>query len=312
MINMLLVLALLAGTATAAVCNGGPAYYNATACAGNFTCCEFHWAPNGYGCCPFPNAVCCGNGYTCCPAGTHCVDQGSGWGVTTTCENNAGQAVAGGKEICKIGPGIPFSTKLKNCLIIGDSVSIGYTPAIAAALADVCFVQHSPWDTSDGGVCETAYGLQCLEQFLSSPSGVPLHPDVIMFNWGLHDGPMGNDTLPGQNGNYSVYLPELKLLTARLQSLGSKLLFALTSPMLCNAMDDWVVRDMNEHAGAFMASVGIPTINLHDAVVAKCGPVPQASCFGEAGCFCPHCVPAGYQWLAESTIVPALRALLAD
>eukprot|EP00047_Mylnosiga_fluctuans_P012625 m.27120 g.27120 ORF g.27120 m.27120 type:complete len:119 (-) comp4382_c0_seq1:727-1083(-) len=91
MINMLLVLALLAGTATAAVCNGGPAYYNATACAGNFTCCEFHWAPNGYGCCPFPNAVCCGNGYTCCPAGTHCVDQGSGWGVTTTCENNAGQ-----------------------------------------------------------------------------------------------------------------------------------------------------------------------------------------------------------------------------
>jgi hypothetical protein len=88
---------------------------------------------------------------------------------------------------------------------------------------------------------------------------------------------MGNATLPGQNGNASVYLSEaqphahsanvqLKIITTKLQALGTKLLFALTSPMLCNANEDWVVRHLNEQADAYMQSVGIPTINLHDAV----------------------------------------------
>ena len=113
-----------------------------------------------------------------------------------------------GLQVCKIGPGLPFTTTKKNCLIIGDSVSIGYTPFVAQELAEECFVQHryarvcvyvcmcvcvcvcacvrvrmcacarvclyvsvcsednkdenlicpyfSPWDTSDGGACETA------------------------------------------------------------------------------------------------------------------------------------------------------------
>jgi hypothetical protein len=44
------------------------------------------------------------------------------------------------------------------------------------------------------------------------------------------------------------------------------------------------------------------------------------SCFSISGCFCPHCPNSlarpspgyehGYEWLAETTIVPALRALL--
>ena len=35
-------------------------------------------------------------------------------------------------------------------LIIGDSVSIGYTPYVVAALSSTCLVQHGPWDVSDG------------------------------------------------------------------------------------------------------------------------------------------------------------------
>ena len=31
---------------------------------------------------------------------------------------------------------------------------------------DYVFVQHSPFDVSDGGSEETAYGWQCLEAFL--------------------------------------------------------------------------------------------------------------------------------------------------
>ena len=41
----------------------------------------------------------------------------------------------------------------------------------------------------DGGAEETAYGLACLDYFLSNPDGTVVHPDLILFNFGLHDGP---------------------------------------------------------------------------------------------------------------------------
>ena len=57
----------------------------------------------------------------------------------------------------------------------------------------------------------------------------------------------------------------------------------------------------------------IPTINLHDAVVAVCGPPPQPKCFNATGCFCPHCAArgaTGYNFLVDKVIVPALTKLL--
>ena len=62
----------------------------------------------------------------------------------------------------------------KNVVIIGDSLTIGYTPVVAELLADLAFVQHVPWDVSDGGAEETAYGLACLELWLASPSGLAI------------------------------------------------------------------------------------------------------------------------------------------
>eukprot|EP01052_Picozoa_sp_SAG31_P025280 SAG31_NODE_2207_length_6189_cov_5.894253_5_plen_92_part_00 len=59
-----------------------------------------------------------------------------------------------GNEVCKTGPPIPYSKTLKNVLVVGDSVSIGYTPYIAKMMADKAFVQHSPWG-GDGGAEET-------------------------------------------------------------------------------------------------------------------------------------------------------------
>eukprot|EP00658_Telonema_sp_P-2_P021374 TRINITY_DN18510_c0_g1_i1.p1 TRINITY_DN18510_c0_g1~~TRINITY_DN18510_c0_g1_i1.p1 ORF type:complete len:238 (+),score=53.85 TRINITY_DN18510_c0_g1_i1:33-746(+) len=201
--------------------------------------------------------------------------------------------------------------------IIGDSVSIGYTPWVAGHMASEALVQHSPYDTSDGGAEETAYGLQCLEYMLRSPSGVKLLPDVIMFNWGLHDGPLGNSTVPGQAGLPGVYGSQLDQITQRLMAAEpqAKLLFALTSASLCNPAGDGSVVNLNNQAAAIMSKYNISTINLHDAIVNKCGPAnPDSACWGLKGCFCPHCgagkAGQGYDWLATSTIVPALQALL--
>lgn len=67
----------------------------------------------------------------------------------------AGQPTAG-RSVCKPGAHLPPSTALPNVLIIGDSVSIGYTPPVATHMAKVALVQHSPWDVLDGGAEETA------------------------------------------------------------------------------------------------------------------------------------------------------------
>ena len=120
------------------------------------------------GCCPFDGAVCCGNGYTCCPSGHACVDHyndpqgGRGLGlpppflapklptahptptpplsydVVTTCVPlelgiGGGDNVTG-KSVCKPGHGAPLDSSRLNAVILGDSVSIGYTPYVAEAL----------------------------------------------------------------------------------------------------------------------------------------------------------------------------------
>ena len=61
--------------------------------------------------------------------------------------------------------------------------------------------------------------------------------------------------------------------------------------------------------GDIMAAAGIPVLDTYDAVIAKCGHAPVASCFGLEGCFCPHCSSANdaaYTWLANTVISPAV------
>ena len=62
------------------------------------------------------------------------------------------------------------------------------------------------------------YGIQCLPYFLHAPNGEAVKPDVIMFNWGLHDGPLGNTTVPGQAGLPDVYAAQLENITTMLQA----------------------------------------------------------------------------------------------
>eukprot|EP00656_Telonema_subtile_P018878 TRINITY_DN20254_c0_g1_i1.p1 TRINITY_DN20254_c0_g1~~TRINITY_DN20254_c0_g1_i1.p1 ORF type:complete len:269 (-),score=55.01 TRINITY_DN20254_c0_g1_i1:68-874(-) len=217
--------------------------------------CAASYSVNRQGCCPYENAVCCPNKQTCCPAGSTCNDQGS---YGTTCEGAAPNQTVG-LSVCKPGAALPPSTTLKNVLIIGDSVSIGYTPWVAQHLASEALVQHSPYDTSDGGAEETAYGIQCLDYMLRSPEGVFLKPDVIMFNWGLHDGPLGNSTVPGQAGLPDVYAPQLEVITQRLMEAEpqAKLLFALTSPSLCDPAGDGSVVTLNIRAAVILSLIHI-------------------------------------------------------
>ena len=107
----------------------------------------------------------------------------------------SGAANVTGDEVCKTGPPIPYASDKKNVLIVGDSVSIGYTPFVAKVMNATAFVQHSPWG-GDGGAEETLYGARCIENLIRAPDGTTLSPDVLMFNWGLHNSLAGNCTPP--------------------------------------------------------------------------------------------------------------------
>lgn len=324
-------LVLIAATAVATLaappagwstCGGLAPGYNMTACpSASGTCCQMQWAPGPghWGCCPYPNAVCCGDGYTCCPSGTTCQLANKGYSSVATCVSPSGSSVGpgfpgGGQEVCKQGGPVPFSTTKKNVIIMGDSVSIGYAPKVQDALQDVAFVQHSPWG-GDGGAEETAYGWKCLDYLLRAPDGTPQVPDVLWFNWGLHNLVNGTNVVPGQSGNITNYAPYLDKIAGRLAAMipKTKVIFGLTTPELCSAATDAIVQHNNVEAAAIMSKHGIPMVDMHKALVDKCGAAPQASCFGSNGCFCPHC-PAnnglGYAWLANTTIAPAIRQLL--
>jgi len=288
-------------------------YANLSTCKPVGTTCPASFSQDGFGCCPYQNAVCCANRFTCCPARTECKDLGFYQSICVDAVSNESAGLA----VCKPGAALPFSTVKPNVLIIGDSVSIGYTPLVATRMQTKALVQHSPLDVRDGGAEETAYGLQCLNYMLRSPNGTFLRPDVIMFNWGLHDGPLGNRTVPGQAGLPAVYSKQLEMLTVRLKAAEpqAKLLFALTSPSLCDPTGDGCVVDLNNQAAAIMRRHSVPTVDLHDAIVKECGPAnAHSACWGLPGCFCPHCneggTMQGYDWLAATVIVPALTALL--
>ena len=111
--------------------------------------------------------------------------------------------------------------------------------------------------------------------------------------------------------NYAVELAEVAdKLVAYTKAMGSKLVFTTTTPFICTAQQDGCVQTLNGWAFDIMSARGIPVIDTYTAVIAACGKAPQASCFGAAQCWCPHCGDAGYKWLAGSVVAPALRAML--
>ncbi len=135
--------------------HGGPySSWNETRCPSSMTCCPSGFNPSGIGCCPAgAEAVCCPGGYTCCPAGNTCVhESGGGYAEVFTCVAPSGNTTA--QSVCKGGPPLPMSATLKNVLWIGDSLSLGMIPFVAANLSDIALVQHAPWG-GDGGAEET-------------------------------------------------------------------------------------------------------------------------------------------------------------
>ncbi len=109
---------------------------------------------------------------------------------------------------------------LPRVLLIGDSISMGYTIATREALAGKANVHRPP--TNCGS---THSGLQNLDAWLGDGKW-----DVIHFNWGMHDLKyLGSGK---QNVPIDQYEKNLRELVARMKQTGAVLVFATTTPLV--------------------------------------------------------------------------------
>jgi hypothetical protein len=156
-----------------------------TACPAEDLCCKGK----------FPDAYKVAGGYGCSPPTN----------LTEGCSQGGKGPAAGlpvGRCCCGLGPAAStISVTTPNILIIGDSVSDGYTPYVRTAFNGsdpslrAATIGHGP-DNSGGGCADGAsYGALCTKSFVRTTPDYELPPwDVITFNYGLHDGADSNAT----------------------------------------------------------------------------------------------------------------------
>ena len=101
--------------------------------------------------------------------------------------------------------------KLPRVLLIGDSVSRGYTQAVRKELAGKANVHRAPANCGP-----TASGIKNIEVWLGDGKW-----DVIHFNFGIHD----------RNTPVADYTSRLDQLITRMRKTGAKLIWASTTPI---------------------------------------------------------------------------------
>ena len=118
----------------------------------------------------------------------------------------------------------------RRVLILGDSISMGYTPVVKRLLKDD-FVVVRPRENCAG----TTKGVANVDRWLQLEGG---GFDLIWFNFGLHDlkrvkpdGKNSNDPADRRQAEPADYERQLREITKKLQATGARLVFATTTPV---------------------------------------------------------------------------------
>jgi|TARA_B110000881_G_C18559759_1_gene509073 hypothetical protein len=124
---------------------------------------------------------------------------------------------------------------LPRVLLIGDSISIGYTLQVRELLKGKATVQRPPVNCA-----ATIHGLKNLDSWLGT-GGKGKKWDVIHFNWGLHDlkymGPNGENLADPKAKTSRQQVPpqeyekNLDQLVDRLKKTGARLIWRNTTPV---------------------------------------------------------------------------------
>lgn len=108
-------------------------------------------------------------------------------------------------------------------LIIGDSISLGYTPHVVQLLKGKANVVHHK-----GNAGPTMRGIAEIDQWIGDKQW-----DIIHFNWGLWD--MYGWRYEKIDRSPAAYAKRLETLVARLKKTNAKLIWATTTPICPDA-----------------------------------------------------------------------------
>jgi len=173
---------------------------------------------------------------------------------------------------------------LPKVLLIGDSVSRGYTQAVRKALAGKANVHRAPENCGP-----TANGLKKIDIWLGEEKW-----DVIHFNFGIHD----------RNTPLTEYGARLEQLVQRMAKTGAKLVWASTTPIPDDAPKQQTavsVVERNQLAAKIMEKYGVKTDDLFEAIT------PQLATLQNPNDV--HFNGAGYEFLGQ-TVATAVEAAL--
>ena len=193
-----------------------------------------------------------------------------------------------------------FAQAPPRVLVIGDSISIGYTPLVKELLAGKADVERVP-----GNAADTRNTLAHLDDWLARGPY-----SVIAFNSGLHDLKFtdANQTFQVPVEEYRRNLPRI---VERLRKSGAGLVWATTTPvedlrhakrMAGFSRRERDVETYNAAATPVMKKLGVPVCDLHKAVT-KAG---ADELLGKDGV---HFTEAGYRLLAKKVAAAISREL---
>lgn len=209
----------------------------------------------------------------------------------------------GGKEKRRVDPALlPVADEpgLPRVLLLGDSISIGYTLPVRALLKGKANVHRALTNCGP-----TTTGLKELDQWLGEGKW-----DVIHFNWGLHDlkymDEKGN-LVAVEKGKQQVplgqYEKNLDELVARLKKTGARLIWASTTPVPEGAQGRVPGDEVkyNEAAKRVMEKHGVAINDLYALALPRLAEIQTPRNV--------HFTPAGYVELAKQVVAAILKAL---
>lgn len=198
--------------------------------------------------------------------------------------------------------------RIPNVLLIGDSISLGYTPIVLGLLDGQANVFHPENENGSYQNCAgTTDGIKNIDAWLAAGEW-----DVIHFNFGLHDlkhvtstGRNSNDPDDPQQADLTQYETNLRAIVAKLKATGEKLIFATTTPYpdkpggpLRRANQPALYNDV---ARRIMAENEIPLNDLHKFVLPRMEELLLPSNV--------HFKPSGSRALADQVVARIRRAL---
>lgn len=196
---------------------------------------------------------------------------------------------------------------LPRVLLIGDSISIGYTLPVRKLLTGKVNVHRVPTNARHTGI-----GLENIHKWLGDG-----HWDVIHFNWGLHDlcyrsadarTPGRKDKVNGRlDLTFEEYQQNLRKLVRILKATGAELIWADTTPVPEGEPGRFKGDEIkyNKAAEIIMKENGVMINDLYAHAMPKLSKIQQPN--GNV-----HFTAEGSNYLAEQVAANILKALKAS